>query len=171
MTFYAFALGTDRYPPFSLQPDAGYPADLAVPYPAALSRGLVLVKWWLLALPHYLVVAIFGGTITWWAWGWGGDGGGSAFVGAGLIGILVLIAGVVLAVRGSYPRSVFDFVMGMERWTYRVWAYAALLRDEYPPFRLDTAAPTRAHRPRRPRPRRHPPATRRWCPEARSPFP
>jgi hypothetical protein len=135
VTFYAFALGTDRYPPFSLQPDAGYPADLAVPYPATLSRGLVLVKWWLLALPHYLVVAVFGGTITWWAWGWGGDRG--AFVGAGLIGILVLIAGVVLAVRGSYPRPVFDFVMGMERWTYRVWAYAALLRDEYPPFRLD----------------------------------
>ena len=137
VTFYAFTLGTDRYPPFSLQPDAGFPADLAVPYPATLSRGLVLVKWWLLALPHYLVIAVFGGGFSGWAWGWGGDGNGGAILGAGLIGLLVLVAGVVIAVRGSYPRSIFDFVMGMERWTYRVWTYAALLRDEYPPFRLD----------------------------------
>ena len=134
VTFYAFALGTDRYPPFSLHPDAGYPADLAVDYPETLSRGLVLVKWWLLALPHYLVLAVFGGGITWW-W-WAGRDGGAAF-GAGLIGVLVLVAAVALAFTGRYLPTVFDFVTGMYRWSYRVCAYAALLRDEYPPFRLD----------------------------------
>ena len=136
VTFYAVTLGTDRYPPFSLQSEPAYPADLTVAYPEQLSRPLVLVKWWLLALPHYIVISIFGGGLTWWTWSWTG-GSGRAAAGAGLIGILVLVAGVLLAVTRRYPRHVFDFVMGMHRWTYRVWAYAALMRDEYPPFRLD----------------------------------
>ncbi|HVM01540.1 MAG TPA: DUF4389 domain-containing protein, partial [Acidimicrobiales bacterium] len=135
VTFYALTLGTDRYPPFSLRPDPSYPADLTVAYPERLSRGLVLVKWWLLALPHYLIVAVFGGGLTWW-W-WSGDGDGPEPVGFGLIGLLVLVAAVALLFTGRYLRPVFDFVMGMHRWTYRVCAYAALLRDEYPPFRLD----------------------------------
>ena len=62
VAFYGFsALGTDRYPPFSLRSDPTYPADFDVDYPEHLSRGLVLVKWWLLALPHYLIVAVFAG--------------------------------------------------------------------------------------------------------------
>lgn len=121
--FYAFTLGTDRYPPFSLDADPDYPAELDVPYPEGLSRGLVWVKWWLLALPHYLVVALFAG---------------GAQIGGGLIAVLVLIAAVTLAVTRRYPASIFDFVMGMHRWCWRVAAYAALMRDEYPPFRLDT---------------------------------
>src|SRR4051812_47523616 len=49
VSFYTYsALGTDRYPPFSLQEEPDYPATLTVEYPAQLSRGLVLVKWWLL---------------------------------------------------------------------------------------------------------------------------
>ena len=51
--FYSYqALGTDKYPPFSLKPDDDYPADLQIEYPEELSRGLVLVKWWLLAIPQ-----------------------------------------------------------------------------------------------------------------------
>src|SRR5690606_3017179 len=61
--FYSFAaFGTDHYPPFTLGPAPDYPATLDLAYPARLSRGLVLVKWWLLAIPHYLVVSLITGT-------------------------------------------------------------------------------------------------------------
>jgi hypothetical protein len=134
VTYYAYsALGTDRYPPFSLRPDPGYPADFTVDYPERLSRGLVLVKWWLLAIPHYLVVAVFAG-----GWSWvGHDDRVRYTVSGGLIGLLVLVAAVILLVSGRYPKPLYDFVLGMNRWCYRVLAYAALMRDEYPPFRLD----------------------------------
>jgi hypothetical protein len=124
--YYSYgALATDRYPPFSLRDDPAYPARLQVEYPQRLSRGLVLVKWWLLAIPHYVVVGLFvGGTYVAWH-------------GGGLIDILVLIAAVIVAVTGSYPEPVFDFVLGMNRWVLRVAAYAALMTDRYPPFRLD----------------------------------
>jgi hypothetical protein len=134
--FYSYsALGTDRYPPFTLADVPDYPARLNVEYPQALSRGLVLVKWWLLALPHYIVVGVFAGGA--WA-GLNASSNDSTWTsGGGLIGLLVLIAGVVLLFTGRYPRSIFDFVMGMNRWAYRVAAYATLMTDAYPPFRLD----------------------------------
>jgi hypothetical protein len=139
VSFYAIsAFGTDRYPPFSLKPEPGYPATFTVDYPEHLSRGLVLVKWWLLALPHYLIVALFAGG---WGVGWVGDWQMADWRmagGTGLIALLAVIAAVVLTVRGRYPESIFDFVMGMNRWCYRVLAYAALMRDEYPPFRFDS---------------------------------
>jgi hypothetical protein len=133
--FYGYcALGTDRYPPFSLAEHPDYPATVDIPYPEHLSRGLVLVKWWLLALPHYLVVSFFvgGGGFLLWQWGdeWSGPTGG-------LVTILTLFAGGALLFTGRYPRGIFDFVIGLDRWVLRVSAYAALMTDVYPPFRLD----------------------------------
>ncbi len=138
--FYSYsALATDRYPPFTLADVPDYPARLAVEYPQALSRGLVLVKWWLLALPHYLVVAVFAGGA--WA-GWDAANNDTTWAsGAGLIGLLVFFAGVVLLFTGRYPKTIFEFAMGMNRWVYRVGAYAALMTDAYPPFRLDMGGP------------------------------
>jgi hypothetical protein len=134
--FYSYsALGTDRYPPFTLADVPDYPARLDVEYPPALSRGLVLVKWWLLALPQYVVVGVFAGG-AWAGWNAMSDHSGWTSSG-GLIGLLVFIAGVVLLFSGRYPKAIFEFVLGMDRWVYRVIAYAALMTDAYPPFRLD----------------------------------
>ena len=95
----------------------------------------MLVKWWLLALPQYLVVGVFaGGAVA--GFNAANDHGGWSS-GGGLIGLLVLIAGVVLLFTGRYPKAIFDFVMGMNRWVFRVAAYATLMTDAYPPFRLD----------------------------------
>jgi hypothetical protein len=107
-----------------------------VEYPERLSRGLVLVKWWLLAIPHLVIVALF--TTPWY---WISDPDWTTNVqrngGISLLGALVLIAVVMLLFTGRYPRSLFDFILGLNRWIYRVTTYVALMRDDYPPFRLD----------------------------------
>lgn len=135
--YYAIgAFGTDRYPPFSLAEDPLYPAHLEIDYPQRLSRGLALVKWWLLAIPHYLIVGLFTGGAVWWF---------SSHGGIGLIGLLAVIAGGFLMVTGRYPEQLFDLVLGLNRWVLRVAAYAALMTDQYPPFRLDTGGRDPVH--------------------------
>jgi Domain of unknown function (DUF4389) len=131
VAYYAtHGIGTDRYPPFSLGAEPGYPATLEIQYPERLSRGLVLVKSWLLAIPHLILVGIFVG----------GAGWAVADESAGAISVntvLFLVAGVMLLFAGRYPQDVWRLVVGLMRWSFRVAAYVALMRDEYPPFRLD----------------------------------
>jgi len=135
--YYGYgALGTDRYPPFTLADVPDYPAHLDVPYPERLSRGLVVVKWWLLAIPHYLIVSIFvGGGI--WLVTRAGNSDSSWGASVSLLSLLLCIAAIVLLFTGRYPKPLYDFILGMDRWVLRVAAYAALMTDRYPPFRLD----------------------------------
>ena len=116
--FYSYlALGTDRYPPFSLTP-GDYPANLEVEYPERLSRLKVLFKWWLLAIPHYLIVYFFGGMQV----------------------ALSIFAGIALLFTGRYPGDMFGVNMALNRWQWRVSGYASLLYDDYPPFEFDTSS-------------------------------
>jgi len=111
---YAYALEymRDEYPPFSW--DSGkYPVEFEVEYPEELSRFAPLYKW-LLAIPHYIVLIFL---IT-------------AMV------VVVFAAWFAILFTGKFPRSWFEFVEGVLRWTERVYTYVGLLRDEYPPFRL-----------------------------------
>ena len=107
------ALMSDRYP----STDERQYVDLGLPYPdarAGLNRWLPLVKW-LLAIPHYVVLAFL------------------------YIGVILAVIGAWFAIlfTGRYPRGLFDFVEGVLRWHNRVVAYAlVLVTDEYPPFRL-----------------------------------
>jgi hypothetical protein len=107
------ALMDDRYP----STDEQQAVALDFPYPDAkgLNRWLPLVKW-LLAIPHYILLVFL------WI----------AAV------VSVVIAWFAILFTGRYPRGLFDFVVGVFRWTNRVVGYAFLLvTDEYPPFRLD----------------------------------
>ncbi|MDA1216481.1 MAG: DUF4389 domain-containing protein, partial [Chloroflexi bacterium] len=96
--FYGiYALGTDKYPPFTMASVDSYPADLQIEYPGELKPLLVLVKW-LLAIPHFIILSILRG------------GSGQS---GGLVGVLVIIAGVILLFTGRYPKSIFDFAMAI----------------------------------------------------------
>ncbi|KHO18792.1 DUF4389 domain-containing protein [Mycolicibacterium setense] len=113
---YRFPMNTtDAYPPFTLKPRADYPGDLEVDYPEQLSRWTVLVKWWLLGLPQIIMC---------WAM-------------EPLLQVLCVISAVRLLARGTVSQDMFDLLMGMVRWRYRVAVYVSLMTDEYPPFRLD----------------------------------
>ena len=150
--FYSYgALGTDRYPPFTLGEAPDYPATLELAYPERLSRGLVLVKWWLLAIPHYLVVGVFLG---------GGyaaatkrrTGSGPSASRSGLIGTLVLFAAWRCSSRRAIRRASSTSSSGLDRWVARVAVYAGLMTDSYPPFRLDQGGEDAAAVPTEPPP-------------------
>lgn len=136
LSYYLYTVsGTDRYPPFTLADEPDYPARLDVRYPERLSRGLALVKWWLLAIPHYILLAVlFGFTRP------HNDQAGqvtSDINWPGLVPILVVIALIVVLFSGTYPQQVYRVAMGFNRWQLRVAAYTLLMTDQYPPFRLD----------------------------------
>ena len=94
------------------------------------------MKSWLLAIPHLIIVGLL--TAPWY---WVANGAPtdnyqrSARI--SLLGLLVTVAALAVLFTGRYPRTIFDLVMGINRWAYRVMAYVVLMRDEYPPFRLD----------------------------------
>jgi len=103
----------DDYPPFSWEPGR-YPVTLEVDYPERLSRWLIFVKW-LLVIPN-LIVLMFLGIVYY---------------------IVLIIAWFAILFTARYPRPLFDFSVGVYRWSLRMSAYASyLLTDEYPPFSL-----------------------------------
>jgi Domain of unknown function (DUF4389) len=131
VNFYGYgALGTDHYPPFTLGPAPEYPARLDIDYPEEQLTGQSLLAAWVAGIPQYVIAGILGGGvgIAWAA---------EHSLCTGLIGILVLVAAISFAVYGEYPRGLFDYVIGFNRWVIRVVAYGALMTTAYPPFLLD----------------------------------
>ena len=120
--FYGYeALGTDKYPQFSLASDAAYPADLQVEYSEKIGR-LALINI-ILAIPHLVILFVF-------------NGGYGKYVG-GLIGLLTFVAGVINLFTGKYPDGLYKIILGMDRWSYRVAAYVMMMTNKYPPFSID----------------------------------
>lgn len=133
-------LGSDEYPPFTLASTA-YPATFEVAFPSTLLRWKVLFKSWLFALPHCVIIAAAtGGAWGMWTGGTEDTWIGGAANGVSLFSMLSLVAAIILLFTGVYRLELFNLIMGAYRWTYRVSSYAALMRDEYPPFRLDEGA-------------------------------
>jgi hypothetical protein len=91
-----------------------YPVTYDIEYPGELSRWLIFVKW-LLAIPHYVVVYLLGI----------------------LSNVCTIIAFFSILFTKRYPRGLFDFVVGVNRWSANLGAYTFLMRDEYPPFSMD----------------------------------
>ena len=108
---YAYvALLRDEYPPFSADPGR-YPVTYEVDYPEKLSRWLIFVKWFLVFLHQFVLQ---------------------------FLGFFALLAAVIawfaILITGRFPRSLFNYIVGVMRWYLRVGAYSSLLRDEFPPF-------------------------------------
>jgi hypothetical protein len=113
VSVYALLL-RDEYP----STDEEQAVHIQIPYPNAstdLNRWLPLVKW-LLAIPHYIVLAVLGVAAL----------------------VCVVIAWFAILFTGQYPRGLFGFVVGVLRWSLRVRAYAFLMvTDQYPPFQFE----------------------------------
>ena len=109
-----FSLMDDVYP--STDEEQSVHIDISYPnVTAELSRGMPLVKWFL-AIPHYVVLC---------------------FLMIAAV-VCIIVAWFAILFTGRYPRSLFEFVLGVFRWTLRVDGYALLLvTDKYPPFSLD----------------------------------
>ncbi|MBN2240090.1 MAG: DUF4389 domain-containing protein [Dehalococcoidales bacterium] len=105
----------DDYPPFSGNQQQ-YPITLSVEYPEKLSRGLLLLKlffgWLYIGIPHGICLALYEVAVS----------------------IVVFCTFFVILITGKYPRGMFDFVVGSQRWANNVSAYIGFLTDEYPPF-------------------------------------
>jgi Domain of unknown function (DUF4389) len=136
VAYYGYAaLATDRYPPFTLADVEDYPARLEIDYPQQLNRWLPLVKW-LLAVPHYLLVGALAGS-GYSAASSAHDKGAFTYTAPSLVGAAVLVAAVALLFTTRYPAGLYDLVVGISRWSYRLVAYIGLMTDRYPPLRLD----------------------------------
>jgi hypothetical protein len=106
------ALLRDEYPPFG-GGSPEYPVRLDIDYPEKLSRLLIFVKW-LLAIPHLVILALLS-----------------------IVAFFVYVIGwFAILFTGRLPRGLFDFLVGVGRWSVRVNAYVFLMRDEYPPFSM-----------------------------------
>jgi uncharacterized protein DUF4389 len=113
---YRFPMNTtDKYPPFTLASVLDYPADLEVDYPESLTNRAVLLQRWLLGLPQIILC-------------WSLEP---------FLQTLCVVNAVWLLCVGTINQGMFDLLMGIVRWRYRVAVYVSLMRDEYPPFRMD----------------------------------
>jgi len=113
---YRFPMNTtDKYPPFTLASVPDYPADLEVDYPEGPMNRAVPLQRWLLGLPQIILC---------WAL--------EPFLQA-----VCVVNAVWLGCIGTINQGMFDLLMGIVRWRYRVAVYVSLMRDEYPPFRMD----------------------------------
>ena len=109
----------DDYPPFSMERDGSYPAQLEVEYPdAGIDRWRPLVQW-LLILPYAIVAAI----LRWVA------------------AIVILIGVFVILFTGKLPRGMFDLILIPARWSVRAFVYGAFMVDRYPPLQWEEPAP------------------------------
>ena len=129
------ALGTERYPPFTLADAPDHPARLDLEHPQQLNRWLPLVPW-LLAFPQYILVGALVGSGYVVATSMQ-DGRAVTYSTPKLDWRVCADRAIALLFTTRYPPGLFDLALGIDRWRYRLLVYVALMTDRYPPFRLD----------------------------------